>query len=407
MGMFDFIKSKVQPPQLASSTPTFEVRQKAVSIRGSSLQILGGTSIASERRGFQGLLTAYNSAPHLRSVVGRVSKTFASVTWSASGAKASQISKLMAQWNPRHTGRAARELCEIWLLMTGNAFAVIERNAAGDPVELWPVPPTLVSELPSADNGRTYLICLNGVDKSYPEADVLHWCKINPANPYGYGVGIASSLDDEIDTDEAAAKHSRSVLQNRGIPAALIVARGMEEDQLRSARALMEERNQGPLKAGRTHWVGGDGVDFHRLDDSITDLALVDLRKFEQDIIRQTFNVPPEVIGNVDSSNRATAQEAMAILSDLVIIPELEEWREFLQARLVPQFKGASNTVLSYDSPVPISQSSKLEVAKNSPGVFTVNEMRAIAGLPPLQTGGDVLIRDLPPANNPQSEAKR
>ena len=52
------------------------------------------------------------------------------------------------------------------------------------------------------------------------------------------------------------------------------------------------------------------------------------MRKFLRDTIYQTYGIPPEVLGIIENSNRATADAAMYIYGILVLTPRLNKMRE-------------------------------------------------------------------------------
>lgn len=380
------------------------------------------------RRSTRELMVAYRRLPHLRSVVNRIATSVAAVGWhvyrdtgrrrvsgergltasipgadgwigrqksvrkAASNEDLIELSdstplvRLLTKWNPRMTGPEGLKLCEIWIQLKGEAFLVIERNARGVPVELWPVPPHWVREMPLGANGYRYQVQWGETCVGISEADVIHMSQLDPENPYARGSGTGETLGDELDTDEFAAKHLKSVLLNRGIPSAIVSMPGANQDQITQARTRFDERNRGPLKAGRVHWHNG-GINFQRLDDSFGDMQLVDLRKFEAQIIRETFNVPPEAVGHTESSNRATALEARAILATLIVQPELEFWRTQLTEKLLSQFPDSERLCLEYDNPIPPYTQQQIEVAKAAPWAPTLNEWRALGDLEEIPEG--------------------
>ena len=54
-------------------------------------------------------------------------------------------------------------------------------------------------------------------------------------------------------------------------------------------------------------------------------MTFTELRSFERDAIIQTFNVPPELVGVIENSNRATIEAALTIMAIQVIVPRLED----------------------------------------------------------------------------------
>ena len=111
-------------------------------------------------------------------------------------------------------------------------------------------------------------------------------------------------------------------------------------------------------------------------------LQLSDLRKSVRDICLQVWGVPPEILGILENSNRATIDAADYLFSKWVIVPRLEAWRLDFQRLLVPEFD--ERLILDYDSPVQEDTAFRAEVMKAMPWNFEADEVREVAGLSPL-----------------------
>lgn len=365
------------------------------------------------RRGTPELLSAYRSLPWLRSVVDRISNAVASTKWvvvdssnerllralQSSGSMdmrqkvlkdymshgqlintTNPFSMLIENGNPSMTGRQLRLLSQTHLELIGEAFLLIERNEDGTPCELWSIPPTWVRDIPNGSKPY-YHVQANSLDMMVEDRDML-WFKIaDPQNPYGRGTGIGEALGDELDADEYAAKHVKSWFYNRATPDLLVGVKGASEDQLRGAKQSWENNNRGFKRAYGSHWHSGE-LQVTQLSQTFADQQLVQFREFERDIIVNTFGVPPEILGILENSNRATIESADYLFTRWVIVPRLEFWRTELQKNLAPMF-GEDFTV-EYINPVPDDKEYNLNVAKAFPFAFTVNEIRAMAEHAPL-----------------------
>ena len=366
------------------------------------------------RRGTPELLAAYKTLPWLRSVVDRISNATASAQWvvvdsSMPGMKRrlnlaptpearqkilkdyslthahlidiqSPLSKLWADGNPTMTGRQIRLLSQTHLELVGETFLLIERDNNGDPVELWNLPPTWVTDVPHGEQ-PFYRVQFSSIQMEVAPNDML-WLKVcDPMNPYGRGTGIGESLGDELDADEFAAKHVKAWFYNRATPDLLVGVKGASEDQLKGAKQSWEDNHRGFKRAYGSHWHSGE-MQVTQLGQTFADQQLVQFREFERDIIVNTFGVPPEILGILENSNRATIESADYLFTRWVIVPRLEFWRTELQKNLAPMF--GDDIVVEYINPVPEDKSHNLGVAKAFPFAFTVNELRAMASHIPL-----------------------
>jgi HK97 family phage portal protein len=393
------------------------------------------------RRGSAELLVAYKSLPWLRSVVDRISNAVASARWvvykipgsldkrkykNATFAERLEIRKNLGDYgrmeevdtpllgifenaNPSMTGRALRLLMQNYMELVGECFLMIERNSDGLPTELWPIPSTWVKKIPGKDDSH-FEIRYQGLDLRVSRYDMIWTRNPDPSNPYGRGTGVAESLGDELDADEYAAKHVKSWFYNRATPDLLVGIKGASEAQLKGAKQAWEDNHKGVERAYGSHWHSGE-LQVNQLSQTFADQQLVEFRQFERDIIVNTFGVPPEILGILENSNRATIESADYLFSRWVIVPRLEFVRTEFQQSLVPMF--GDDLVLEYINPVPEDKEHMLQVARSAPYAFTVNEIRAMGSHHPLDgDGGEshwvplngVLVPDLAHPTEAQEE---
>lgn len=293
--------------------------------------------------------------------------------------------RLLEDPNDYMTGRELIKLVTLHWDLVGEAFLAVE-EVAGFPVGLWPLPPDLVLRLPDLaqpKGDRTYWVMAGGKTFSLPMDSIIAIKRLNPADPLGRGVGIASALGDELDTDEYTARFVKNSFYNNALPGAVIAIEGFSQSGGPAAIAFKESLVQeygGSDRAGRVMITNGKTT-MSRLDTPFKDMQLVELRKFLNDFIRMTYRVPPEIIGDIQSSNKATSYAAREHLAEQATKPRLELLRSAFQKHLLPRFGGEA--VLDYASPVPADREYQLRVMGTLPEAFSYDEWRAAAGLKP------------------------
>ncbi len=383
--------------------------------------VVGGQA---PRRGTRDLLIAYKNIPVIHSVVHRISQDVASVPFRLlrpagrvpGGAKryrgtggSSLVRRAMLQdavaagdlvevddhpfldllqrMNPALRGMPSRAIINVWTELSGEAFLVKERNGLGLPLELWPVPPHWVQEIPHRDfpNFRTSWL---GWNRLLPEADVVWLKHPDSDNPYARGTGLGNALADELDVDEFATKHIRNWFHNSAMPSAVVALEGASAAEVKLFQADWEEKFKGSKKSHQMKFTNGK-LSVQALTDTFKDQQLVELRKVTKEICRETFCMPPELVGALDNSNRATIDAAYFLYSTGVLCPRLD----FLVSNYQPLLEEFDESLLlDYVSPVPEDRDFKQKVMVAVPSVFTVDEHRALAGMPPLPDGeGDEL----------------
>lgn len=384
-----------------------------------AFQIVGQR--AAPTRGTKELIRAFNESPWIRAVVSKIAYHFASVPWmlfvktDANGraVRSSTIQNahnkqmrdrmlkqlrrddglrqidnhpildLLSFANPQMTGLNARRITQTYLDLKGELFWVIERGPMGAVQEYWPIPPHWVTDLPT-DRKPTFEITSDGRSIRVPQDDVIWFRDLNPADPYKRGTGIGETLGDEIESDEYAAKHIKTWFLNKAKPEIMVSVKGISQDQAERAKEVFEREHRSFWRAHRSWWVGGD-VDVKELQQSFSDMELTQLRSWERDIVVNVFGVPPEILGILTNSNRATVTESRRIFASEVLIPRLEFFRAELQAKLVPTFD--DRLILDYESPEPDDDQLRLETMRAAPWAFTRGEWRSFGGV---ENRGDV-----------------
>lgn len=286
--------------------------------------------------------------------------------------------------NPAMTGQAANQITQIYTETQGEAFWIFERNAAGMPVEIWPIPPFWVYRTPF--RGQPYYHVIFGTYQAHiPETDMV-WMKILDAeNPYSRGQGAGMALADEIDTEEYASKTLKAFFYNGAVPPYIVAMEGASRETLLQSKENFERDTRGFWNAMRAHWTSAKNLIVKEMSPKFTDMQLVELRRFLRDTKIQTYGIPPEILGIIEHSNRSTIETAMFIFAEQVLRPRLEFRRSYYQTRILPEYD--ESLIAMYDSPTPDDREFRMKVFGAAPWAFKVDEFREMADAEPL--GGE------------------
>jgi len=279
-----------------------------------------------------------------------------------------------------------RSLVNTYLDLDGEAVIALVPDESGD-LEHCPLPQSWCHQegarIEATISGSKFIFT-QGVD-----AYVLK--VIDPANPYGRGRGLWRSLEDEVSTAEYAARHASAFFHNSAKPELLI-----HYDGDPSRREEIEEkwnaRHRGFRKAWRAAFVAGKTVTVHQLGTNFKDLGMVEYRKFIADAIRYHFAIPPEIIGQVENSNRATIKAAWFLFMKGCVDPRCKRIARGYESQAFECFDDTDGLYVEYDSPVPADDEFKLKVMEAMPESYTINDWRRLSGDAPL-VGGDVILR--------------
>jgi len=384
---------------------------------------LGRTTGEPPNRGTKDFLQAYSTMPWLRAVTTKVANSIASVQWQLFIVRKNgkpernqvlqradivtrerllaekrhdgeleevvehPLLNLLHSANPFIDGLSARKLTQVYIDLVGEAFWIKERNAFGIPVAIWPVPPSWVTETPTPQR-RSFVLNFRSWRGEIPDTEILWFCDPNPENPYGRGSGTARSLADELETDEYAAKHTKAWFYNKARPDLIISADGLQKDETARMEQDWLNKHQGFWRSFKPHFVNRK-LDVQVISQEFRNMQLIELRKHERDTIVQVFGVPPELIGILTSSNRATIDAADFLFSRWVLLPRLEFLRSVMQTRLVPEYD--ERLILSFVSPIAEDKAHQLNAAKAAPWSLSADEWRRLQGHKPMENdAGDV-----------------
>lgn len=397
--------------------------------------LLAGVSIGSQRaprRGTRELMLAYREQPWLRAIVQRIATDISSVplrllaparpsgnglvsrAYGAGGeirrkmlndglasGQLMQVEEhpfltLLNTMNPALRAVGSMTVTQAFIDLKGEAFWILERNGAGQPIEAWPIPPHWVTETPSAIRD-TFRVSAYGWNKEIPEKDVLWFRQPDLENPYARGSGMGEALADEVDVDEYAAKHVRDWFLNGGRPSAFVSLEGASEDEVERFEERWRYKYQGLGRANQIHFTNAP-VGYEDLSHTFKDQELLSIRQFQADMMRQTFGIPPEVLGILQNSNRATIDSSYYLYSRGVLVPRLVMLCDALQG-LAKEWD--SKLVVDFHSPVPEDLEFKKAAMVALPTNYTVNEHRALAGQMPIDGGDELYAVAQPMAASP------
>jgi hypothetical protein len=300
------------------------------------------------------------------------------------------------------TGYDTRWLQSLYLDLVGECFLLKQRNVLGAPEAFWIIPPHWIAETPTPQR-RSYRLQWQAFQAEVPESEIL-WHKVpDCVEPYQRGVGVVKSLDDEIATDEKAAKFTHLSLKNNALPPALIMPKEGHWDATEQARfgEWWQQNSSGFWRAFKPLFLK-TAVEFKLIEQDYRKIQLIEMRKHERDTIMQVWGIPPEIFGVLQSSNRSTIDQAPQIFAKYCVVPRIERERAMIQERLVPEYD--DRLIVDYVSPVPQDKVFRLQVMTAQPVAFQLNEYRELAEVDPLDELDGVFATGATPGQEPPPE---
>ena len=372
-------------------------------------------------------LREYGRNPHLRAPVHRVALDCAAVRWRMFRHNqadprspievfghplmrmmfGSPIGKGPGRPNPWMSCRQMRRLDRVYREIAGEAFLWIRRDRPhGPPLELWPIPPHWVTSIPGLKQTRTGEIVFDpmfrfsfaGGAQEMLMTEIIWRYDQDPANPYWRGIGPAQAVDDEVSQLSFMAKFNNSFFRNNARPDVIVSVEGARDTELKRMEEWWASRHAGfsksfiPAFMNEKTSVSVLGATTHN------DMQFSAMHKITRDVVRQNWNVPPELIGDIADSNRGKTDSALRAHMQLNIVPrcddDAEDWNYYLlplfdeHPDLEPGFD-TNGLFLAYDSPVQETNDFILKRANEglTRGAWTVDEYRIETGRQPLPDG--------------------
>lgn len=390
------------------------VRRAAVAVLGGAwlqrvTQILGGFGWVGPTRNSRQWLEEFGRNPLLFTVVHRIAMDIGGVPWCVYRREPKNsklrtevdsdhpLVELLAQPNAWETGEELMYLIAAYLDLSGEAFLLVLRDTHGLPSQLLPLPPHWVLDLPKAAR-PFYVVDVHGSQVLVPASEIIWLPNPNPLNPYGRGLGTAAALDNQIEQHKRASLFNLNFFRRNARSDVIIsVPDEMDQDQIDRVKEKWLSEHRGDVDSWAPHFINSQ-FKAELLTSSMKDMDFVQLMRHARDTVFQLFGVPPEILGIVENSNRATADAAMYIYGMLTLTPRLRRIRAALQRRLVPLFRDRL-LVLGFESPVRETMEFKLKMAGElfTRALCSRDEGRGIVDLPPL--GGELGAEFLQPTN--------
>lgn len=317
------------------------------------------------------------------------------------------LTRLLARPNPYYSGAVLLQATAADFKATGNAYWLKGRAEAGNMLELWWVPSSLMEpRWPEGDDGRTFIshyeYSPGGVPTRYRPEDVVHFRNgIDPQNPRK-GLSEIAALVREVVTDDEAANYTASLLRNMATPSVVIAP---DSDD-----TVVTKDDAERIKQDFTARFGGDNrgaplvmsarVKVTPLSFPPSQMDLSALRAIPEGRISAVLGVHAAVtglpMGLANTKVGATMSEMREESYENCIIPLQRVFAAEMTAQLLPDLGDPRTERVEFDvSQVRVLQPDldklflRLDTAVRG-GWMTPNEARAEVDLDDLP-GGDVL----------------
>lgn len=299
--------------------------------------------------------------------------------------------KLAALVKATSAGQSLLETLASQLLLHGNAYVQVLKDAAGDPVELFALRPERMQVIAGADGWPTaFAYRVGGQVLTLPLLDedaspnLVHIRHFHPADDH-YGAGCLAAADQAVATHNAAAEWNRSLLENAARPSGALVhdagdAGGLTADQFDRLKAELAQGFAGSAQAGRPMVLEG-ALRWQSLSLSPADMDFATLKAAAARDIALAFGVPPMLLGLPGDATYANYREANRALWRLTLLPLAGKILSALAEALETWFPGASCAVDLDRVPALAEDRERLWAQIGAADFLSADEKRALLGL--------------------------
>lgn len=304
--------------------------------------------------------------------------------------------------NPEMTSFNFRETLMGHLLLYGNAYAQIIRNARGEVVGLYPLMPNKMT-VDRDSAGRLYYLYTRGSDDSpvdtetgqvyLPPEQVLHIPGLGYDGIVGYSplamaknaVGLA------IATEEYGAKF----FANGAAPGGVLEHPGTIKDPQR----VKDSWNAAYQGSGNAHRIAvlEEGMKYQPIGISPEQAQFLETRKFQINEIARIYRVPPHMVGDLEKSSFSNIEQQSLEFVKYTLDPWICRWEQALKRRLFTEEEKQEYFVkFNVDGLLRGDYQSRMNgyaVARQN-GWMSANDIRELENLDriPAEEGGDLYL---------------
>jgi HK97 family phage portal protein len=278
-------------------------------------------------------------------------------------------------------------------LLHGNFYALIERNAAGDPVALWPlVPSGMIVE--AVDGTVQYRYAYGGQRNVFAFEDILHFKGLTMNGLVG--LSVLHMAREGIGLSVAQETHAATLFRNGARPGLILQYPGfMNNEQRINFGESFAKKFAGALNAGKTVILEG-GMSLEPVGFTSEDSQFLESRHFSVIEIARWFRVPPTMIGDMTRVSYSSSESEMQLFAMHSLVPWCVSLEAEINSKLLPErtqffVKFDVNSIIRGDQQSRYSAYSQGLQA----GFLTVADVREAEGLPHIE-GTELLNR---PAN--------
>lgn len=304
--------------------------------------------------------------------------------------------------NPEMTSFAFRETLMSHLLLWGNAYAQIIRNARGEVLALYPLMPNKMT-VDRDSNGRLFYLYQKSTDDAptlgkdsrvyLDPSDVLHIPGLGFDGLVGYSpIAMAkNAVGLAIATEEYGAKF----FANGAAPGGVLEHPGTIKDP-QKIKESWNAAYQGSTNAHRVA-VLEEGMKYQAIGISPEQAQFLETRKFQINEIARIFRIPPHMLADLEKSSFSNIEQQSLEFVKYTLDPWVVRWEQAMcRALLSPSEKPTVFIKFNVDGLLRGDYASRMTgyATARQNGWMSANDIRELENLDriPAELGGDLYL---------------
>lgn len=282
-----------------------------------------------------------------------------------------------------------------WMLIRGNAYVFVHRNAAGQVIALWPVPPTDVTVRRTEDGNLAYKLNHDGlvtwlpVERGYIATDheILHYRWFGTGPEALSPIGVARQ---QVGISVAATAYIGGFFERDATPETVLTTTGnLSDAQWNRLVEQMEDRHKGFDNSHQLAVFEG-GAKLERVSLSPADAQFLAIYKLTEGKIASMYGVPPHKIGDLDHATFSNIEHLGIEFVQDALLPPITRL-EKVTARLFDD----DEMRLRFDPKGRMRGDTAAQTASYAAGrqwgYYSANDIRAMEDEPPIANGDTYL----------------
>lgn len=300
--------------------------------------------------------------------------------------------------NPFWTFKRLIRMDELSMSLWGESFWAVQKNRRGVPVELWWLKPSRVKVVPHDTNyigGFIYEPISGGAPIPFTPDEIIWFRYPNPIEEFAALSPMAAARL-SADTANAIQRSSRNLFQN-GLQLGGVIVPDQDkvtfsQEQADELSRMLDRRWTGEQNANRWAVLRFE-AQFKPINITPKDAETVAGMNLTLRQICNAYGVPMGLMNNMEGATLANLREFQQALWSNALQPDAEFRAAEIEEQLLPMFGRNGPKHCAFDfTRVPALQTANTEVWDRQRqaievGRSTINEIRALAGEPPLPWG--------------------